>query len=234
MDSHILNAGLDILNTAHDMAKEFGEQWLKPVNEQLHKRYPHLSQSELDQYNAHCVLAMRYGHGEMPVCWQECAGKESAAQKLFGKRMRDHYPWVSSDNIGRLFSQGYYYASMNGDLMLRGEITLRNVTEADKQIIAECLRATVDGPFFSDRVFYTLISLMRDEVRAILDAWPDVTVSRRLVWAINDCLLNLTGYPHRKDHLWSEYSSVSKDEVLETLDRWRSESDFDRFFNSRM
>jgi hypothetical protein len=110
MESHILNTGLD-------MAMEWGEHWLQPIQERLHKHYPHLSQTELDQYNEQCQAAMKYGHREVPICWQESAGKESAAQKLFDKRMRDHYPWVTSDNIGRLFSQGCYYAWKNGELM---------------------------------------------------------------------------------------------------------------------
>ncbi|WP_263974564.1 hypothetical protein [Myxococcus xanthus] len=38
----------------------------------------------------------------------------------------------------------------------------------DEQIIQECLRATVEGPFFPDREFPVLFGFDRAEVAAIL------------------------------------------------------------------
>jgi hypothetical protein len=106
-----------ILNTGLDMAMEWGEHWLQPIQERLRKRYPRLSQSELDEYNAKCQATMKYGHNEVSRCWQAAAGNEHAAQEKFHKQMLDHYPWVSTDNLRRLFSQGCYYAWKNGELM---------------------------------------------------------------------------------------------------------------------
>src|SRR4051812_11279273 len=109
MDAEVLNTGLD-------MAMAFGEFWLKPIQDRLHKRYPHLSEAELEDYNEQCQKAMKFGHSELPDCWRGAGSKQEAAFQLFRERVLFLYPWVSAANLQHLFSQGCYYAFKDGEI----------------------------------------------------------------------------------------------------------------------
>ncbi len=43
------------------------------------------------------------------------------------------------------------------------------LSETDKAVIGQALRAAADGPFFPDREFHTLFGLERSDVRATAD-----------------------------------------------------------------
>jgi hypothetical protein len=106
----------EVLNTGLDMAMAFGEFWLQPIQARLHARYPHLSESELDECNEHCQKAMKFGHTELPQCWRATRSKKDAAFQLFRERVLALYPWVAAANLEHLFSQGCYYAWKDGEL----------------------------------------------------------------------------------------------------------------------
>ena len=96
-----------------------------------------------------------------------------------------------------------------------GQLDARTV-----EVTKECLRAAVEGPFFTDREFQTLIGVERDEVRTVYEAWPRQTVdTMTFCCAVVNSLNNLTGYPHGMEAVWSEYISVGSDEVRMVLDR---------------
>ena len=91
----------------------------------------------------------------------------------------------------------------------------------DEKIIEECLRAAVEGPFFSDRAFPSIFGLDRAEVATILASWPEYDDLERKNVAINNTLNNLLGYPHKKWALWPQYLSASPEEVDAVFKRWR-------------
>ena len=105
--------------------------------------------------------------------------------------------------------------------------TLRNLTDADVQTIAECLRAAVEGPFFPEWEFHTLFGLSRDQIRTFLTQWPHVPEGESLNLAVNNTLNNLLGYPHGCESAWAKYISVDPQAVAETLRRWRGDPSFD-------
>jgi len=109
MDTQTLNVGLA-------MAMEFGQNWLRPIQERLQARYSHLSEAELDEYNEQCRAAMNFGHSRLRECWRASDKKKDVAFQLFRKCVLAAYPWVSADNLGHLFSQGCYYAWKDGEL----------------------------------------------------------------------------------------------------------------------
>jgi hypothetical protein len=53
-ESKILNCGLHL-------AMEWGENWLRPIQQRLAKRFPQLTQSELYHYDSECRAAMEFG-----------------------------------------------------------------------------------------------------------------------------------------------------------------------------
>ncbi|QDE67637.1 hypothetical protein [Myxococcus xanthus] len=91
----------------------------------------------------------------------------------------------------------------------------------DEKIIEECLRAAVEGPFFSERAFPSVFGLDRAEVAAILASWPACDDLAKQKYAINSTLNNLLGYPHKKWALWPQYISASPEEVKAVFARWR-------------
>ena len=109
LESAILNEGLAL-------ALEWGEQWLTPIQERLGAMHPLLSPSDLDAYDEACRAAMRFGHRQVPICWREAGPDRDATFTRWRDDVLAKHPWMSEENLGRLFSQGMYYAWKNGDV----------------------------------------------------------------------------------------------------------------------
>jgi len=102
---------------------------------------------------------------------------------------------------------------------------LEHMSDQDKKVIGEALRAAVDGPFFPEWEFHTLFGLTTHEVRTITHAWPNVGLNDRTVaLAVNNSFNNLLAYPHRQDFLWSQWISVDREELEELYSRIRGRS----------
>lgn len=103
-------------------------------------------------------------------------------------------------------------------------MSLFDLSDAEREIVRECLRAAVEGPFFPDWEFQTLFGLERREVRTILSLWPELDETDKSVpIAINNSFNNLLGYPaHNRDEEWPKFISVTKEEVARIFDKWRS------------
>ena len=97
-----------ILNKGLHLAMEWGEHWLKPIQARLGSKYPTLAPAELDELNALCQAAMRFGHSTV-YDMASVSGKDTKYED-FEPVMTQRYPWVDSRNLSRLFSQGMYYA----------------------------------------------------------------------------------------------------------------------------
>jgi hypothetical protein len=107
---------------------------------------------------------------------------------------------------------------------------LDTLSDVDKVILGQALRAAVDGPFFPDWEFHTLFGLERSQVRAIADAWPEPDASSDDVeLAVNNSLNHLLGYPHQQDAVWSQWISVDRRQLNELFNRVRGVRDEDYF-----
>ena len=105
-------------------------------------------------------------------------------------------------------------------------MALSHCTDEDRQVIADSLRASVEGPFFPDWEFATLFGLERVEVAEVLRAWPGIDASdERVDLAVNNALGNLVGYPHGHERDWDCFLSVPPSRLLEVLKRWRQRPD---------
>jgi hypothetical protein len=101
-------------------------------------------------------------------------------------------------------------------------MNLEHLSDADKEVVGQALRAAADGPFFDECEFHTLSGLTRSEVRAVADAWPNVELqSANVHVAVNNSLNNLFGCPHRQDSVWSEWISVNRRQLDELFSRLR-------------
>ncbi len=106
----------DILNAGLALALEWGENWLQPIQERLHRQCPKLGEAELDEYNTTCREAMDFGHNHVPDCWRQSGEDQKKAYSLWEQEMKSRYPWISKDNLSHTFSQGCYYAWKDGEM----------------------------------------------------------------------------------------------------------------------
>lgn len=100
---------------------------------------------------------------------------------------------------------------------------LKNLTKKEQEVICECLKAAVNGPFFDDDDFHILFGLYRNEVLPIIESLPDIDESNELtIRAINNSINNLVGFPHNKKEYWDEYISVSPAELEKIFTKWKA------------
>jgi len=99
-----------------------------------------------------------------------------------------------------------------------------------EEVIGECLNASAFGPFFVDRgtkdnrylEYQTLLGFSPEEVQEISKQWPNVDISDVFVSElISSCYANLLSYPHGCDKYWSEYFSVSRQQLVKFANSWR-------------
>lgn len=101
----------EISNVGLQFSMEFGENWLKPINERLFRKYPNLNKNELDKYDKLCEKVNKIGNDFVRKNPEKINGKlEFIDIKRFEIFMLEKYNWISDENLNRLYSQSCYYA----------------------------------------------------------------------------------------------------------------------------
>lgn len=93
------------------------------------------------------------------------------------------------------------------------------LSSTEIEIVTRSLQATVEGSFFPDWEFETLIGVDRDIVRNVYKAWPQQTLN----WddfgcAVVGSMNNLLGYPHGKEEELLGYVPEGREAIRKTLD----------------
>jgi len=102
-------------------------------------------------------------------------------------------------------------------------MSLKHLSSTQKEIVAECLAAVVESPFFSQGgdIEEGIWGFEEDAVHDVRRRWPDVTATDELDRAVvSNCLNNLLGGSHGCHEQWDDWISVPKGMVEEVLDRW--------------
>ncbi len=96
-----------MLNVALKMSLEWGENWLRPIQQRMKKLYPQLTVEETNSLNQWCVEVRKYAFAlveeEYPLA---LANQEGTAME----RVEQMYPQIDSENLSQLYNQGMYYA----------------------------------------------------------------------------------------------------------------------------
>ncbi len=113
--------------------------------------------------------------------------------------------------------------NVENPVMSESKPSLKNLNDAEREVVRQCLRAAVESPLFSDWEFGTLFGLEREDVRSVLLSWQELDESDPAVTlAINNSLNNLLYYPDRtKPKIWTGFISVTPCEVAHILDKWQ-------------
>ena len=97
-----------------------------------------------------------------------------------------------------------------------------SLTSQDRAVIAKCLAAAVEGPFFPDWEFETLIGASRAEVLRGATADPP-TMAHIAISVIN----NLLGYPHGREDTLEALTGSSRAELELLLRRLSAQREVD-------
>ncbi len=108
-------------------------------------------------------------------------------------------------------------------------MSLKNLTTNEINVVGECIRASLNGPFFEGESLHTLTGLEPAELEEIALAWPNVNEDEENVQlAINNVLNNLLGYPHDCWDVWFEYISVTPEDLKKIYAKWLDQEDSQR------
>lgn len=105
----------EILNAGLLLALEWGQNWLMPIQSRLAKIYPDLSPRELDEHNSTCQSVMKFSNrlilSSRTLKYSVASGDGlEIGKKEWETAVLQSYPWINTENLGHLFSQGMYYA----------------------------------------------------------------------------------------------------------------------------
>jgi hypothetical protein len=91
-----------------------------------------------------------------------------------------------------------------------------SLTEID--VVKRSLQATVEGRFFPDWEFETLIGVDRETVKDVYEAWPNQTSNQEdFGCAVVGSLNNLLGYPHGRDEELVKYVPEGREAIKAAL-----------------
>ena len=101
-----------LLNYSLDLAQEWGQYWLQPIQSRLRSAYPGLPDSELDRLNAAAQAAMTFAH-DLVYSMADQYGRKFDQSK-WAADVLAQFPWIDQKNINHLHSTGLYYAWRDG------------------------------------------------------------------------------------------------------------------------
>lgn len=94
------------------------------------------------------------------------------------------------------------------------------LSAAEIDTVRRALRAAVDGTFFPDWEFETLVGVDRETVRKVQSAWPLQTVDQdEFICAVIGSLNNLLGYPHGSEDELISYVPEGRPAIEKALAR---------------
>ncbi|NUZ08156.1 hypothetical protein [Piscinibacter koreensis] len=96
-----------LLNDGLALAMDWGDRWLAPIQERLRVQHPWLTPDALDELDAVCQAAMRFGHETAYRLAAENAKQVDAG--AFTASLRARFGWVDDANAERLLRQSVYY-----------------------------------------------------------------------------------------------------------------------------
>ncbi len=100
------------------------------------------------------------------------------------------------------------------------EPIIKYLSSSEIEIVRRSLQATVEGSFFADWEFDTLIGVDRDTVREVYVSWPDQTIGQEdFGCAVVGAMNNLVGYPHGKEGELMTYVPEGRAGISEALKR---------------
>jgi hypothetical protein len=104
-------------------------------------------------------------------------------------------------------------------------VPLVDLSQHERNLVGQCLRALADGPFIPDWEIHTLTGLTREEIREVARRWPRVDeAAERDRQAIHAALSIMTYGPIRNYDRWPHYISARHAEIEQIARKWWRQS----------
>jgi hypothetical protein len=98
---------IELYNYALDLAQEWGENWMTPVNKRLKELYPILSDEKVDHISSLVDNAMKESY---EICSNVLDGNSTQdSYQTFLNLVKSKYNWIDDNNASRLYRIGTYY-----------------------------------------------------------------------------------------------------------------------------
>lgn len=94
----------EIANRILDLAQDWGEDFMQPTQPRSASLYPNLSDAERAEYDRLARDVIRTAHD---VLYRN----PDAGEWAMARAVRKEHAWVSDENMGRLFTQGKWFAN---------------------------------------------------------------------------------------------------------------------------
>lgn len=95
--------------------------------------------------------------------------------------------------------------------------TTTALTEHEREIVSQCLRAAVEGPFFPEWEFQTLMGVSREEISGLRTRWQASVIDHDDEDVVRNVLNHLIGYPHGHETEWRAHIDAGLDAVSSIL-----------------
>jgi hypothetical protein len=92
-----------------------------------------------------------------------------------------------------------------------------SLTEADIALVRRCLLVSLDGRYFPDWEFHTLMGATKGEVQAAAYAWPKLRDEDTYI--VHNVLVNFLGYPHGESIVSDQALSTTEERIRALLDK---------------
>lgn len=103
---------------------------------------------------------------------------------------------------------------------------LATLSDGDREAVRRCLLAAARGDLFPEGEFHALFGMTRGSLLEVAQGWPpDDSPGRPGELAINNCLLNLLGYPHGRTAELRRLVGVPEPLLRRIFDAWRDAGD---------
>lgn len=93
-----------VANRILDLAQDWGKDFLQPTQPRTAALFPHLSEAEIDEYD-------RLARDVMKIAQDALYRNPDAQEAVCSNAVRRKHSWVNDENLGRLFSQGKWFAN---------------------------------------------------------------------------------------------------------------------------
>jgi len=91
----------------------------------------------------------------------------------------------------------------------------------DQELLDDVLRAALEGPFFDEWEFTTIMGFTRSDLRGVAASWRESLLADTTDLVVTNVLVNLLGYPHGRPDAWAEYSRADFGQLADLLAKWR-------------
>jgi hypothetical protein len=104
-------------------------------------------------------------------------------------------------------------------------MALEQLPSNSKEVVFQCMKAILNGPFIDDFEFHARLGIDRETLKSILSRWPNLDDSEDSSdesLAVNNCLNEVCYGLDISEGEWSKWFNVARTEIERVYKEWAS------------